>query len=426
MGYNKDLEIENKFKPKILHLLAISRPDLSGYSIRSHDILKFQKNYYQIYALTEPVYIKKRYPDIIENIPYLRYPPNKGSNIFFNPKIKKLVKKAKFYNSYYNLIFKNALFYLEKIFNSYKPDIIHVHASNFYGHYVSKLIKKIKIPFVFEVRGLIEDTHVGLGILREGSFQYRKSQEIRKRIIKNADVIVTLGNSMKSELIRQGINADKIKIVPNGVNIKKLHPKSPNLSIKEKLGIKNEKLLGYIGSIRRIEGIEVLLKALKIVKKEINNILLLLVGPGDPIYINELKDLAKKFNLHNNIKFIGAVPNSEIEDYYSILDICIIPRLNLRVNQLVTPLKPLEVMAMGKTLIVSNLPALRELVKPGISGDLFQVENVEDLVNKIKKYLFDQNIMDRLGKSAREYVKENYDWRKVITKYNSLYEKLFN
>ena len=36
------------------------------------------------------------------------------------------------------------------------------------------------------------------------------------------------------------------------------------------------------------------------------------------------------------------------------------------------------------------------------------------------------NKMDKLGKSAREYVKENYDWRKVITKYNSLYEKLFN
>ena len=43
MGYNKDLEIENKFKPKILHLLNVSLPDLSGYSIRSHNILKHQK-----------------------------------------------------------------------------------------------------------------------------------------------------------------------------------------------------------------------------------------------------------------------------------------------------------------------------------------------------------------------------------------------
>lgn len=413
-------------KPKIFHFLSHSLPNLSGYSIRTHDILKFQKIYYRIYAMTEPLYIKKKTPDVIDDILYFRYPPTNGVNLILHPQIIKLVKKAKIYDFYYNFMFKNAFFYLEKIFKTYKPHIIHVHSSYFYGHYISKIVKRYKMPFIFEVRGFIEDTHVGLGILKEGSLQYRKGQEIRKKIMEKADVIVTLGSNMKKELVKQGIDDDKIRIIPNGVDVKKLCPKSPNFSIKQKLGIKNEKLIGYIGSIRRIEGIEILLMALKILKEEINNILLLLIGFGDPIYINELKDLAKKFKILHKIKFIGEVPNSEIENYYSILDICVIPRLNYRVNQIVTPLKPLEVMAMEKTLIASNLPALREIVKPGVSGDLFQVENAEDLANKIKMYLFDKNKMNKLGKSAREYVINNFDWSEVIKKYKSLYENLFD
>ena len=95
---------------------------------------------------------------------------------------------------------------------------------------------------------------------------------------------------MKKELISQGVDKNKIKIVPNGVDTKKLYPKPPKISLKEKLSIKNEKILGYVGSIRRIEGIEILLKAMKVIKKEINDVILLIVGPGDPIYINELKN----------------------------------------------------------------------------------------------------------------------------------------
>jgi len=426
MGYNKDLEMENKVKPKIFHLLNVSLPDLSGYSIRSHNILKHQKEYCHIYAITEPAYIQKKTPDNIENILYFRFPPTKGYQLFFNPKIKKIVRKAQILNWYYRTIFKNTLFSLKKLITFYKPDILHVHSSHFYGYYISKIAKKLKIPFIFEVRGFLEDTHVGLGILKQGSLQYNNKKKFRLKIIKKADAVITLGHAMKKELISQGVDKNKIKIVPNGVDIKELHPKPPKISLKEKLSIKNEKTLGYVGSIRRIEGIEILLEAMKVIKKEINDAILLIVGPGDPIYINELKNISKKLKINNCVKFLGPVPNSEIDDYYSILDICIIPRLNIRVNRLVTPLKPLEVMAMGKVLVVSDLPALKELVKSNISGVFFKAENSENLAKKIIHLILNPNQMERLGKSSRQFVKNNFDWHLNIKKYITLYETLLN
>ena len=426
MAIKCNLNLSNESKLKILHLLTISLPKLAGYSIRTHNILKYQSDYCFPFALTEPDFLPKKTPDIIDNIIYYRHPPTSAYNCFFNQRIKKMTRKLKINKWYYRTLFRKNLFFLKKLLNFYPADIIHVQSSTFYGTFGGLIAKKLKIPFIFEVRGFVEDTHIGLGILKEGSFQYNNRKRARLKIIKKADVIVTLSYPMKKELISQGIEDNKIKIIPNGVNIEKFLPKSQYISLKHKLGLKNEKILGYIGSIRRIEGIEILLQAIKIIKQKVKDITLLIIDPGDPIYIKELRTITEKLDIKNNIKFIGSVPNNEIDDYYSIVDICIIPRLNLRVNQFVTPLKPLEAMAMGKLLITSDLPALRELVKPKISGELFEAENYKELAEKLLFYLNNQEMINKIGKKARDYVVTHYSWNNIIKKYLSLYNSLTN
>lgn len=221
----------------------------------------------------------------------------------------------------------------------------------------------------------------------------------------------------------QGIEKDKIEIVPNAVDTEIFHPIPPISSLKKKFSKLEDFLIGYIGSVRRIEGIEIIIKALKLVKEAISNVKLLIIGPYNPIYFNDLKLLIKKLYLEKEVIFVGKIPNSYIQNYYSILDICVIPRLNFRVNRLVTPLKPLEVMAMEKLLLVSDLPALKELVKSKISGDFFKAGNYEDLAKKIIYYLNNPNQLESIAKKARNYVKFNYSWSKIILKYIHLYEK---
>lgn len=424
MEIKSRLNLGNGSKLKILHLLTISLPKLAGYSIRTHNILKYQSNYCFPYAITEPDFLPKKTPDIIDNIIYYRHPPTLGFNCFFNQQVKKMTRKFKVYDWYYRTLFRKNLLFLKKLLKCYPTDIIHVHSSTFYGTFGGLIAKKNKIPFIYELRGFLEDTHVGLGILKENSMLYQRRQAKRRSLLQKANIIVTLGRSMKNELINQGIDGNKISIIPNGVNVEIFRPMTPNLSLKRKLSLEKEFIIGYIGSIRRIEGIEILLKALKIIKERISKIKLLLVGPYDPLYFNDLNILIEKLSIKKNVLFLGKIPNSEIENYYSIIDIIIIPRLNLKVNRLVTPLKPLEAMAMGKVLIVSNLPALRELVKSKISGILFQPENSQDLAGKILEYLIDQDARNHLGKRAREFVKNKFNWKIIIKEYISLYKKL--
>ncbi|MFX0134344.1 MAG: glycosyltransferase family 4 protein [Candidatus Hodarchaeota archaeon] len=416
----------NNSKPKILHILYASLPYISGYSIRSHFILKHQKNFVHPFALTNPEFFRKKEPDIIENITYFRFPPDLGYTLFFKPRTFQRIKVANFYKWFYYHLLKTSLIYLQKVVEIKKIELIHAHSIGDFSKYVEKIAKNYKLPYIYEIRGFLEDTRVGLGILKEKSRSYMKRQKKITSLIKKVDLIITLGKSMKEELINRGIREDLIKIVPNGVDTIYLCPKPPNINLKQKLGINKKYIIGYIGSVRRIEGIEVLIKAMKILIRKNISVHLLIIGRYNLSYYKELKIISKKLGIEKDISFIGSVPHSKIREYYSFIDIIVIPRKNIRVNRLVTPLKPLEGMAMGKVVLTSDLPALRELVKPNISGDLFESGNYEGLANKLIYYISNSEARDNLGKKAREFVENNFAWSTIIKKYISIYNQLLN
>ena len=69
--------------------------------------------------------------------------------------------------------------------------------------------------------------------------------------------------------------------------------------------------------------------------------------------------------------FTGQIPHEQIKRYYSLLDVFVCPRKRMRLTELVTPLKPLEAMAMGKPVLGSDVGGLAELVKHDVTGMLF-------------------------------------------------------
>ena len=412
--------------PKILHLLYISRPNLGGYSIRSHNILTFQKKFVDPCALTSPIYFRKKKKDIIGNVIYYRFPPNIGMNSFYDPQFFKRVKMAGLYYKFYCSILKIPLNYVRKIVKTQKIDIIHSHMPYSFANWGIKIAHENKLPFVYEVRGFWEESDIGVGQITRNSYKYWTRRKGETEIMRKSDAVVTLGKMMKAEIMSRSIDRQKIIIVPNGVNTKIFRPQTPDLNLKQKLGIHEKIVVGFVGSVRRIEGIDILIKAMKIVKSEIKDVVLLIVGPCNNEYRQELVKIIKKLKLFKCIHFTGQVPFEKVRNYRSIIDINIIPRIDSRVTRIVTPMKQLEVMSMEKVVLTSDLPALIESVKPGISGDLFAVGNYNDLAKKIIYYLSDRTVRKRLGVSARKFVKKNHDWKIIIEKYRILYEKLLS
>ena len=88
----------------------------------------------------------------------------------------------------------------------------------------------------------------------------------------------------------------------------------------------------------------------------------------------------------------------------------VVPRTANRVSRLVTPLKPYEAMALERAVVVSDLPALREIVTPGETGLTFRAEDAEDLAEVLGRLLDDPALRARLGRQAREWILAERTW----------------
>ena len=120
----------------------------------------------------------------------------------------------------------------------------------------------------------------------------------------------------------------------------------------------------------------------------------------------------------------GRVPHDDVLRYYSLIDVFVVPRTASRVSQLVTPLKPYEAMAMERAVVVSDLPALREMVSPGETGLTFRAEDAAHLADVLGGLLDDPALRARLGRQGREWVLANRTWANNGRLYRELYERL--
>jgi glycosyltransferase involved in cell wall biosynthesis len=120
----------------------------------------------------------------------------------------------------------------------------------------------------------------------------------------------------------------------------------------------------------------------------------------------------------------GRVPHDRILGYYALIDVFVVPRTADRVSRLVTPLKPFEAMALERAVVVSDLPALREIVMPGETGMTFTAGDADDLARVLSDLLGDPALRARLGRQAREWVKTERTWAQNGRRYRELYERL--
>ncbi len=410
----------------ILHLVETSFPVIAGYTVRTHNIILNQKDFANPIALTSRYFKRTNNPEYIKNVCYFRYPSNKILSFMEKTSILHQLRVTPLFNTIYHSRLANSTRFIKRLSSQYQIDLIHGHTPESFSKYGEKTARNLKIPFVYEIRGFQEETLLTYGSITKKSRLYKKRKKREINLMTKADLIITLGISMEKEIRYMGINGEKLKIVPNGVDVDYFKPNKINLNLKERLFPKDVKIIGFIGTVRRLEGLEILIKALNIVKKPNENVQLFIIGRCHDIYKAALNRLINSLNLNKNVQFIGQVPYEVIKDYYSLIDVHILPRIDSKVTRTVTPLKPLEVMAMSKPLIASKLPALEELIKPKISGELFEPGDYVELAEKIKNLINNKDDADKLGERARKYVVENHSWKSITLKYKKIYDTLLD
>jgi PEP-CTERM/exosortase A-associated glycosyltransferase len=394
---------------KILHILDHYKPHFSGYVFRTSYILKHQKE-----LGLEPVLVTSpKHGDVktdLEEIDGMKVYRTLKNNFGDTP----FIREVKLMNALQERI--------EDSIKAEKPDVIHAHSPSLNGMSALKAGRKFGIPVVYEARAFWEDAAVDHGTFVEGSLKYQVSRFLETRLFRNVDAVFTICEGLKNEIVSRGMPDEKITIIPNCVDAVAFSPLAYDLETAEKYELKDKMVYGFIGSFYHYEGLDLLIEAFSKVLEKVKNARLLLVG-GGPEKEN-LIEKARSMNLLRHIVFTGKVPHEEVKKYYSVIDVLVYPRKSMRLTELVTPLKPLEAMAMGKVVVGSDVGGIKELVTHNQDGFLFKAGNVDELAGLLIQLAFNIERLNSISKTAIETVRRKHNWESAVKRYLPVYERL--
>lgn len=229
------------------------------------------------------------------------------------------------------------------------------------------------------------------------------SYPLLKKLLKQSDKVVSVSKPVSSE-INEFYGYDDVRILYNGVNEKKFFPKKLT-----------ENYILYVGRLSYGKGIFDLLKSFEILNDK--NLSLIIAGEG--VLKKKIETFIISKKMEDRIILKGHVDNNELVKLYQKALIFVFPS-----HYEGFPTVVLEAMASGLPVLLSDIPAHKNIIKDRIDGILFKKGNFHDLAEKIKILKTNNILIMNLGQNARKTVLEKYTWDKLTNDYILLFKKL--
>jgi glycogen(starch) synthase len=394
---------------KILHILDHYKPHFSGYVFRTSYILKHQRELgLTPVLLTSPKHGKA--DRLVEDIDGMRVYRAVKTEFGTTPFVRE------------RRLMKALQQRIEEVAKTEKPDIIHAHSPSLNGISALKAARKVGIPIVYEVRAFWEDAAVDHGTFTERSLKYHVSKQLETKLMKKVDALFTICEGLKGDMVGRGVRAEKITIIPNCVDMGAFRPIPHEKELAATLGVTDKMVFGFIGSFYSYEGLSLLLDGFSKALAKGVDARLLLVGDGPDC--DKVREKARAMGLDDPVIFTGRVPHAEVDRYYSVIGALIYPRERMRLTELVTPLKPLEAMAMGKVVVGSDVGGIKELVTHGKDGFLFPAGDKDELAALLMDLAAREKDLRLVSTAAMETVRLKHDWKKAVSRYLPVYSSL--
>ncbi|MEQ7129427.1 glycosyltransferase family 4 protein [Actinopolymorpha sp. B11F2] len=280
------------------------------------------------------------------------------------------------------------------------------------------------IPWLYEVRSFFETTWTDDPRYAERGEYYERRFATESRMMAAADLVVTLSGPMRDEIIhRHGIPAEKVRVVPNAVDVTRFVPQERDLTLRHRLGLADTFTLGYVSNLSHPrEGQEVLIEAVAELRAAGRSVTGLLVGDGNRR--QELERLAKKLGVARHVVFTGNVPFDEVAGHYAQIDLFVVPRVDDRAARMVSPLKPFEAMAMRVPLLVADLPALAEIIGSGARGQAFRAGDPGALAAAAALLMDNESERKQMADAAALWVATERTWSAVAAAFGAEYDEL--
>lgn len=228
-----------------------------------------------------------------------------------------------------------------------------------------------------------------------------------KRLVKKSHGVIVITQGLKNFYVAKGMEADKILVVPDAVDLEKFDIKISKVEAREKLNLpKSKKIILYTGHFYDWKGADILAEAIRFLNPDV---LIVFVG-GMEKDVNKFKTWNSEFK---NIMVVGYRSHDEIPYWLKAADVLVLPNsAKEKISELYTsPMKMFEYMASARPIVASNLPSIREVLEHERSAFLVQPDSPEFLTEGIKKVLEDSGLAEKISKQAYLDV-QKYTWVK--------------
>jgi len=238
-----------------------------------------------------------------------------------------------------------------------------------------------------------------------------------KKIVSRADRVQVISKYLGELAIKLGADKEAVDIVPNGVDINVFARDFPAEDLKNlrlRYGFSsNSKAIITASRLVHKNAVDIIIKAVA----EIPEAHLFIAGSGPEE--KSLRRLAQKLNIQNRILFLGNVSHDELSRYYAISHVFVRPSRSEGLGSAF-----LEAMAAGLPVIGTKVGGIPDILQHNFNGLFCEVDDAEDLVQKIKRLVHDLDFGRNLGLNGRRLVEENYSWDKIAQRMSSIFFRL--
>lgn len=237
---------------------------------------------------------------------------------------------------------------------------------------------------------------------------------LKRWTARHVSALTVVSAAMKSEAIRLGADAQNVAVMPMGIDARARF--TPDASRRS-----DDELL-FVGRLVPKKGVEHLLRALPMVRRSVPA-RLTLIGAG-PLE-GELRALALALGVGACVDFVGAVPNDKLAGYYRRATALVVPSVvTQQGDQEGLGLVIAEALACECPVVASDLAAIADIVRDGVTGVLARAADATDLADKIVRLLADPARAAALGRRGRALVLERFDWQIIGGRYEDLLSAL--
>ena len=304
------------------------------------------------------------------------------------------------------LIWRNFSFMRQelRLLRAFQPDVV-LTVSSYCNFSALLAARRLGLPLVLFAEAPLEYEY--------GLFfpQYHRYPLLGRGLeglnVRGADQVVCISEILKGYLMRYGVPAVKLHVVPNGVDHLAFTPRPPDPQIQERFGLKDRLVIGYIGSFEFFGDIPRFLDLARSVGAAHPQAVFFLVGEG--ALGNELRRQAKAGGLAERFIFPGRVPHDRVPDFLSVMDLVISPYKD---DYLFygSSMKLLEYMAAGKAVLFPALGQIKELVADGYNGRLHEPGDYPAMTEKLLDLIENDQSRQQLGANARRTIERGWTW----------------